>query len=109
MTNIVNLFSVEPVQTAVSDDEAASRLLGIRNVLSGLELTAIQTQDRMIHALYTLTVANRCIRIVLDDFREAPNALQLIGQSEQLLGLIEFARTEVAALEPYLRSSSAGR
>ena len=102
MTNIINLFPVAPVP-ASPDDEAVRRLQKISGLLSGLELTAVPTPGEMTRALRTLSAANSCIRIVLEDLRDAPNIGQLIDQSERLLGMIERTRTQVAGLNPNAR------
>ena len=102
MTNIINLFPVAPVP-ASPDDEAVRRLQKISGLLSGLELTAVPTPGEMTRALRTLSAAISCIRIVLEDLRDAPSRAQLIDQSERLLGMIERARTQVAGLNPTAR------
>ena len=48
---------------------AIKRLTGIGEVLSGIDISAIHTQDDMARALLTLDTADKCIRTILTEFR----------------------------------------
>ncbi|MFT4117572.1 hypothetical protein [Bradyrhizobium sp.] len=78
-------------------DAAMKRLDGIGQVLSGLDISAIKTQDDMARALWTLDAANKCIRAVLAEFRTQPATEQLVRKSRNLMDLIERARDEVTS------------
>jgi hypothetical protein len=101
MTNVVDVFAAEaPRRPAV--DEAVSRLQGIRATLVDLaeaDTTSLRNPAQMTLALCRLSAANRCIRVVLNDFRGSPNAEQMIRHSEALLGWIDLVHTKVADLE----------
>ena len=82
-------------------DTAVKRLDGIGHVLSGLDIARIQTQEDVLRALLTLDTANKCVRVILAEFRTEPIPEQLKRKSADLIGLIELARSEVvAAAEP---------
>lgn len=77
-------------------DEAIKRLDGIRDALSRFDFADMRTPQELTAALCTLSSANRCIKIVLNDFRDAAGVEQLLRHSECLLELIEIARSKVA-------------
>ncbi|AWL96698.2 MULTISPECIES: hypothetical protein [Bradyrhizobium] len=79
-----------PAETAVK------RLNGIGEVLSGLDISAIHTQDDMTRALWTLDTADKCIRMILTEFRTAPAKEQVVREAKRLVDLIELARDEIS-------------
>ena len=78
-----------PAETAVK------RLTGIGEVLSGLDISAIDTQDDMARALWTLDTADKCIRMILTEFR-TERTTEVVHQAKGLIGLIELARDEIS-------------
>ena len=79
-----------PAETAVK------RLNGIGEVLSDLDISAIHTQDDMTRALWTLDTADKCIRMILAEFRTAPAKEQIARKAKSLVDLIELARDEIS-------------
>lgn len=79
---------------------ALERLKGIQEALNKLETTHLCSRTDMSRILNTLDVANKCIRIVLNDFRDVPATAELIARSAALNSMIEKARDKVAALRP---------
>lgn len=78
-----------PAQTAVK------RLNGIGEVLSGLDITPIHTQDEMARALWTLDTADKCVRLILTEFR-SERTTDIVRKANSLIDLIEAARDEVS-------------
>ncbi|MET4385196.1 hypothetical protein ABIB73_000931 [Bradyrhizobium sp. F1.4.3] len=76
-------------------ETALKRLSGIGEVLSGLDIPAIQTQDDMARALWTLDTADKCIRTILTEFR-AERTTEVVREAKGLIGLIELARDEIS-------------
>ncbi|WP_439363348.1 hypothetical protein ACNJYD_22735 [Bradyrhizobium sp. DASA03005] len=75
------------------------RLDGIGHVLSGLDISAIQTQADVNRTLWTLDAASKCVRAVLAEFRTQPATEQLVRKSRNLIDLIERARDQVGSFE----------
>jgi hypothetical protein len=88
----VDDHSIRPQARA---DAAVKRLDGIGQVLSGLDLSTIETQADMARALWTLEAADKCVRSVLAEFRIEPATEGLVRKSRNLIDLIERARDEV--------------
>lgn len=84
-------------QAGTATDAAVKRLHGIGQVLSDLDISAIQTQDEVNRTLWTLDAANKCVRAVLAEFRTQPSTEQLVHKSRCLIDLIERARDQVAS------------
>jgi hypothetical protein len=78
-----------PAETAVK------RLSGIGEVLSGLDISAIHSQDDMARALWTLDTADKCIRMILAEFRTERTA-DVIRKAKSLIGSIGLARDEIS-------------
>ena len=78
-----------PAETAVK------RLNGIGEVLSGLDISAIHSQDDMAHALWTLDTADKCIRMILTEFR-TERTKDVARNAKSLIDLIEAARDEIS-------------
>ena len=79
-----------PAETAVK------RLAGIGEVLSGLDISTIHSQDDMARALWTLDTADKCIRMILTEFRTERTTKQVVREARNLIGLIELARDEIS-------------
>ena len=79
-----------PAETAVK------RLNGIGEVLADLDISAIHTQDDMTRALWTLETADKCIRMVLAEFRTAPAKEQVVRKARSLVDAIELVRDEIS-------------
>lgn len=85
-----------PSNRARTPTEAAvKRLDGIGYVLSGLDLSAIRTQDDLTRALWSLETAEKCIRAIRAEFRTEVASEQLVQKAEDLIDLIEQARDEL--------------
>ena len=78
-----------PAETAVK------RLNGIGEVLSGLDISAIHTQDDMARALWTLETADKCIRMILTEFR-TERTKDVVREANSLIDLIGLARDEIS-------------
>jgi hypothetical protein len=70
-------------------------LNGIGEVLSGLDITAIHTQNEMARALWTLDTADKCVRLILTEFR-SERTTGVVREANSLIDLIEAARDEVS-------------
>lgn len=79
-----------PAETAVK------RLNGIGEVLSGLDISAIHTQDDIARALWTLDTADKCVRMILIEFR-TERTKDVVREAKSLIDLIEAARDEVSS------------
>ncbi|MHC4053752.1 hypothetical protein GA0061098_1002101 [Bradyrhizobium shewense] len=84
------------IQANTPAETAVKRLNGIGEVLSGLDISAIHTQDDMTRALWTLDTADKCIRMILTEFRTAPAKEQVVREAKRLVDLIELARDEIS-------------
>lgn len=98
MTNIIPLPLKYPVRVETAHP-AIERLDGIREALSSLSAIHLRTPADVSRALTVLDLANRCIRVVLDDFRDTPATLQLIEQSKSLTTNIQATRERIATLQ----------
>ncbi|RXH04885.1 hypothetical protein [Bradyrhizobium vignae] len=94
----------DSVPAPTPTDSAVKRLDGIGHVLSGLDITAIQTQADVNRTLWTLDAANKCVRAVLAEFRTQPATEQLVRKSRNLIDLIERARDQVVSFRVLARS-----
>ncbi|OPY96610.1 hypothetical protein A5906_04110 [Bradyrhizobium sacchari] len=74
-----------PAETAVK------RLNGIGEVLSDLDISTIRTEDDMARALWTLETADKCIRMILVEFRTERTTV-VVREAKGLIDLIERAR-----------------
>ena len=79
-----------PAETAVK------RLNGIGEVLSGLDISAMRTQDDMTRALLTLDTADKCIRTILTEFRTERTKDQVVHEAKRLIDSIELARDKIS-------------
>jgi hypothetical protein len=78
-----------PAETAVK------RLNGIGEVLSSLDISSIHSQDDMARALLTLDTADKCIRMILAEFR-TERTKDVVREAKSLIALIELARDEIS-------------
>jgi hypothetical protein len=76
-------------------ETALKRLNGIGEALSALDISAIHSRDEMARALWTLDTADKCIRMILTEFRSA-RTKDVVHQAKSLIDLIEAARDEVS-------------
>lgn len=88
-TDYHSIRAKTPAETAVK------RLNGIGEVLSALEISEIQTQDDMARALWRLDTADKCIRLILTEFR-SERTTDVVREANSLLDLIEHARDEIS-------------
>ena len=84
------------IRASTPAETAVKRLNGIGEVLSGLDISAIHTQDDMTRSLWTLDTADKCIRMILSEFRTAPAREKVVREAKRLVDLIELARDEIA-------------
>lgn len=84
------------IRTSTPAEAAVKRLNGIGEVLSGLDMSAIQTQNDMSRALLTLDTADKCIRAILTEFRTERAKEQVVREAKSLIDLIELARDEIS-------------
>ncbi|WP_314945803.1 hypothetical protein [Bradyrhizobium cosmicum] len=77
-------------------ETALKRLNGIGEVLSDLDISAIHTQNDMTRALWTLDTADKCVRLILTEFR-SERTTDVVREADSLIDMIEAARDEVAA------------
>jgi hypothetical protein len=84
------------IQANTPAETAVKRLTGIGEVLSGLDISAIHTQDDLARALWTLDAADKCIRTILTEFRTERAKEQVVREAKGLIDLIELARNEIS-------------
>ncbi len=85
----------QSIRASTPAETAVKRLNGIGEVLSGLDIAAIQTQDDMARALWTLDTADKCIRMILTEFR-TERTRDVVRKANSLIDLIELARDEIS-------------
>ncbi|MGL9618363.1 hypothetical protein QRQ56_10205 [Bradyrhizobium sp. U531] len=95
MFSAFNSIDYQSIRTSTPAETAVKRLSGIGEVLSGLDISAIHTQDDMTRALWTLDTADKCIRMILTEFR-TERSRDVVREAESLIDLIEAARDEVS-------------
>jgi hypothetical protein len=76
---------------------AVVKMQALTSVLSDLDLN-LQSQDDRRRALWILDLTNRCVRIILTDFKDDPHIGELIRQAEEITASIERARCMVQNL-----------
>ncbi|MBR0781296.1 hypothetical protein [Bradyrhizobium iriomotense] len=82
------------VRAGTPAETAVKRLNGIGEVLSGLDISAIRTEDDMARMLWTLETADKCIRMILAEFR-TERATVVAREAKSLTDLIDRARDEL--------------
>lgn len=95
MFSAFSSIDYQSIQAKSPAETAVKRLNGIGEVLSGLDISAIHTQDDMARALLTLDTADKCVRMILTEFRTEPTK-DVVCEATSLIDLIEAARDEVS-------------
>lgn len=96
MFSAFSSIDYQSIRAKTPAETAVKRLNGIGEVLSGLDISAIHTQDDMARALWTLDTADKCVRMILAEFR-TERSKDVVGKAKSLIDLIEVARDEVSA------------
>ncbi|MBW7962206.1 hypothetical protein [Bradyrhizobium sp. BR 10261] len=87
----------QSIRARTPAETAVKRLSGIGEVLSGLDIATIHSPDDMARALRTLDTADKCIRMVLTEFK-SERTRDVIREASRLNDLIELARDEISGL-----------
>ena len=95
MFSAFSSIDYQSIRASTPSETAVKRLNGIGEVLSSLDIAAIRSQDEMARALWTLDTADKCIRMILADFR-TERTTDVVRQARSLIDLIEAARDEVS-------------
>lgn len=95
MFSAFSSIDYQSIQAKSPAETAVKRLNGIGAVLSSLDISAIHTQDDMARALLTLDTADKCVRMILTEFRTEPTK-DVVREAKSLIDLIEAARHEVS-------------
>lgn len=95
MFNAFSSTDYHSMRASTPAETAIKRLTGIGKVLSGLDLSAVHTQDDMARALWTLDTADKCIRMILADFR-TERTTDVVRKATSLIDMIEQARDEIS-------------
>lgn len=77
---------------------AVRRLRGLTNVLCDLHAAHLQSQQDMRRALWILDLTNRCVQIILTDFKDDPSIGELTRHADDLITSIASARQMVDQL-----------
>ena len=96
MFSAFSSIDYQSIRASTPAETAVKRLSGIGEVLSSLDLSAIRSQDDMARALWTLDTADKCIRMILTEFR-TERTKDVVREAESLIDLIEAARDEVSS------------
>lgn len=94
MFSAFNSIDYQSIRASTPAETAVKRLNGIGEVLSGLDISAIHTQDDMARALWTLDTADKCVRLILTEFR-TERTTDVVREANSLIDLIEAARGEI--------------
>ncbi|QPF89151.1 hypothetical protein [Bradyrhizobium commune] len=95
MFSAFSSIDYQSIRAGTPAEIAVKRLNGIGEVLSGLDISAIHTQDDMARALWTLDTAEKCIRMILTEFRTERTS-DVVREANRLIEMIEAAREEVS-------------
>lgn len=95
MFNAFSSTDYHSMRASTPAETAVKRLSGIGEVLSGLDLSAVHTQDDMARALWTLDTADKCIRTILAEFR-TERTTDVVCKAKSLIDMIEQARDEIS-------------
>lgn len=95
MFNVFSSTDYHSMRASTPAETAVKRLSGIGEVLSGLDLSAVHTQDDMARALWTLDTADKCIRMILAEFR-TERTTDVVRKAKSLIDMIEQARDEIS-------------
>lgn len=85
-----SIWARTPAETAVK------RLNGIGEVLSELAISDMRTSDEVARALQKLDTAEKCVRLVLTEFRSELTP-EIVRKASSITDLIERARDEISA------------
>ncbi|WP_375308105.1 hypothetical protein WI560_11600 [Bradyrhizobium sp. A11] len=96
MFNAFSSLDYRSIRANTPAETAIKRLNGIGEVLSDLDISTIHTQDDMTRALWTLETADKCIRMIVSEFRTAPAKEQVVRKAKSLVDAIEHARDEIS-------------
>lgn len=91
-----NSIDYQSMKARTPAETAVKRLTGIGEVLSGLDMSAIRTQDELARMQWTLDTADKCIRMILAEFRTERAKDQVVREARSLIDLIERARDELS-------------
>ena len=95
MFSAFSSIDYQSIRARTPAETAVKRLNGIGEVLSGLDISAIHTQDDMARALWTLETADKCIRMILTEFR-TERTKDVVREANSLIDLIGLARDEIS-------------
>ena len=95
MFSAFSSIDYQSIRARTPAETAVKRLNGIGEVLSGLDISAIHTQDDMTRALWTLDTADKCIRMILTEFR-TERTKDVVREANSLIDLIGLARDEIS-------------
>ena len=95
MFSAFSSIDYQSIRASTPAETAVKRLNGIGEVLSGLDISAIHSQDDMAHALWTLDTADKCIRMILTEFK-TERTKDVARNAKSLIDLIEAARDEIS-------------
>jgi hypothetical protein len=95
MFSAFSSIDYQSIRASTPAESAVKRLNGIGEVLSGLDISEIRTQDHMARALWTLDTADKCIRLILAEFR-TDRTTDVVREANSLADLIELARVEIS-------------
>jgi len=87
----------QSIRAKTPAETAIKRLSGIGEVLSGLDIDTIHSPDDMARALRALDTADKCIRMILTEFR-SERTKDVIHEASRLTDSIELARDEISGL-----------
>ncbi|TFV76491.1 hypothetical protein E4K64_13040 [Bradyrhizobium frederickii] len=96
MFNAFSSIDYRSIRADTPAETAVKRLNGIGEVLSDLDISTIHTQDDMTRALWTLDTADKCIRMIVSEFRTTPAKEQVVCKAKSLVDAIELARDEIS-------------
>ena len=95
MFSAFSSIDYQSIRASTPAETAVKRLSGIGEVLSSLDISAIHSQADMSRALWTLDTADKCIRMILTEFR-TERTTEVVREAKNLIGLIEAARDEIS-------------
>jgi hypothetical protein len=104
MSEVINFPRAAGEQSTMHP--AVLRLQGLATVMSELNEMNLQSQDDMKRALWVLDLTNRCIKVILSDFRDDPSIGKLIERARELTDSVETARQMVHHLGLSLSSAT---
>ena len=95
MFSAFSSIDYQSIRARTPAETAVKRLNGIGEVLSSLDISSIHSQDDMARALLTLDTADKCIRMILAEFR-TERTKDVVREAKSLIALIELARDEIS-------------